>query len=276
MAVMPARNYIELVEKTMRVLEAIADADRSLALSEIANRVALVKSSTFRILFTLSEIGYVEKVDGNGAYAATPRLKALARVPASHTSFLSVARARLQEVSRKLHESAWLAEWRNGSVVMVDVAEVSHALRLSLNVGDPCPLHASALGKAIAAHLSPDELRSMLGSGRLPRFTGRTISSRRQLAEHLSLVRGTGYSVNEEETFLGALAIGAPVFDSDGRAFAAVSVTAPTVRCSELKRETMIAEVKRAASAISDNLARVHFRATVRPGGKFQAKTYGA
>ena len=178
MTVMPARNYIELVEKTMRVLEAIADADRSLALSEIANRVALVKSSTFRILFTLSEIGYVEKVDGNGAYAATPRLKALARVPASHTSFLSVARARLQEVSRKLHESAWLAEWRNGSFVMVDVAEVSHALRLSLNVGDPCPLHASALGKAIAAHLSPDELRSMLGSGRLPRFTGRTISNR--------------------------------------------------------------------------------------------------
>lgn len=273
---MAARNYIELVEKTMRVLEAIGDTDRALVLTEIAKRVGLVKSSTFRILFTLTELGYIEKVDGNGAYAATPRLIALARVPASHPSLVSVARPRLQELCRRLRESAWLAEWRNGSVIMIDVAETSHALRLSLNVGDPCPLHASALGKAIAAHISPGELRSVLGGGRLPRYTGRTISSRRELAQHLLTVRRTGCSVNEEETILGALAIGAPVFDFDGRAFAAISVTAPTARCSELKRQSMIGEVKRAASAISDSLSRVHFRATIRPGSEIQARTYGA
>ena len=58
---MAARNHIELIEKTFRVLEAIADSESGLTLSTLAARSSLVKSSTFRILFTLGELGYVEK-----------------------------------------------------------------------------------------------------------------------------------------------------------------------------------------------------------------------
>jgi len=63
-------------------------------------------------------------------------------------SLIGIARPRLQEMCAKLRESAWLAEWRNGTVLMIDVAESSsHALQLALNLGDRCPLHASALAR---------------------------------------------------------------------------------------------------------------------------------
>jgi IclR family acetate operon transcriptional repressor len=275
--IMAARNYIELVEKTLRVLESLSESEPGIALGELAARVGLVKSSLFRILFTLSKLGYVEKVSPDGVYASTHRLQALARKSMRRPSLIGIARPRLQEMCAKLRESAWLAEWRNGTVLMIDVAESSsHALQLALNLGDRCPLHASALGKVIASHLSRAELASVLDKGRLARYTERTISSRKVLLAQLAAIRRDGYGLNDEETIPGALAIGAPVFDSTGRAFAAVSVTAPTVRCSPAKRHEMIDETMRAASTISEDLARVEFVASFRMTETETEKTYGS
>lgn len=274
---MAARNYIELVEKTLRVLESLSESEAGIALGELAARVGLVKSSLFRILFTLSKLGYVEKVGTEGVYASTHRLQELARKPVRRPSLISIVRPRLQEMCAKLRESAWLAEWRSGTVIMIDVAESSsHAMQLALNVGDRCPLHASALGKVIAAHLSRAELELVLGKGRLARYTERSVSSRKALLTQLAAIRRDGYGINDEETIRGALAIGAPVFDSTGRAFAAVSVTAPTARCSPAKRHEMIAETMRVASTISEDLARVEFVASFRMTETETEKTYGS
>jgi DNA-binding IclR family transcriptional regulator len=274
---MAARNYIELVEKTLRVLESLSESEAGIALGELAARVGLVKSSLFRILFTLNKLGYVEKVGSEGVYASTHRLQALARKPIRRPSLIGIARPQLQEMCEKLRESAWLAEWRNGTVIMIDVAESSsHALQLALNVGDRCPLHASALGKVIAAHLSRAELASVLGKDRLARYTERSVCNRKALLAQLAAIRRDGYGLNDEETIRGALAIGAPVFDSTGRAFAAVSVTAPTARCFPAKKREMIAETIRAASVISEDLAHAGFVANFRMTDTETEKTYGS
>jgi DNA-binding IclR family transcriptional regulator len=273
---MAARNYIELVEKTLRVLESLGESEEGIPLGVLAARVGLVKSSVFRILFTLNKLGYVEKVSPEGVYASTHRLQALARKPVRRPGLIGIARPRLQELCTKLHESAWLAEWRNGTVIMIDVAEsFSHALQLALNVGDRCPLHASALGKVIAAHLSRAELEFVLGKERLARYTERSVSSRKALLAQFALIRRDGYGVNDEETIRGALAIGAPVFDSTGRAFAAVSVTAPTARCFPAIKREMISETIRVASVISEELAQAAFVANFRMTGSETEKTYG-
>jgi DNA-binding IclR family transcriptional regulator len=145
-------------------------------------------------------------------------------------------------------------------VILVDVAEAPQCLRLSLDVGDMCPLHATAVGKAIAAHMTPAALEAALGGGKLRRFTSHTISSRAALREELNRVRRRGYALNEEESIEGALLVGAPIFDSLGNAFAAVSVNALAARCSAEKRRAMIAAVKHAAEAITKELVDVGFR----------------
>ncbi|MBI3470608.1 MAG: helix-turn-helix domain-containing protein, partial [Candidatus Solibacter usitatus] len=63
---MPARNHIDLVGKTLRVLEALSEQEHGAGLKDVAGRVGLVKSSVFRILFTLREMGYVEQAEPNG------------------------------------------------------------------------------------------------------------------------------------------------------------------------------------------------------------------
>jgi DNA-binding IclR family transcriptional regulator len=64
---MPARNHIDLTVKTMRVLEALVDSADGASLKDVSLRLGLIKSSAFRILFTLKELGYVEQIGENGA-----------------------------------------------------------------------------------------------------------------------------------------------------------------------------------------------------------------
>jgi IclR family acetate operon transcriptional repressor len=256
---MAARNHIDLVEKTLRVLEALGESARGVHLKAIVSRVGLVKSSVYRILYTLKELGYVEQPSSNGAYRLTLKLLALSRKTAFSPSLVKVARPHLTRLRDELEEPVWLAEQRAGVVILVDVVEAPQPLRLSYGVGDRCPLHATALGKAIAAHMSPQQLNLALGAGELPRFTPHTITARPQLLAELARVRRRGFAVNEEETVEGAVIVGSPVLDSDGHAFAAISVSTLTVRCSARKREKMIRAVRNTAAAITADLAGLGF-----------------
>src|SRR5579883_1260970 len=72
---MPANNYIAVIQRTMLVLEAFR-GQRNLRLADLAARTRMVKSSVFRILFTLERLGYVEK-GADGRYSISSRLARL-------------------------------------------------------------------------------------------------------------------------------------------------------------------------------------------------------
>lgn len=261
---MPARNHVEVVARTFRVLEALAGGPAELR--EIAARSGLGKSTAFRILYTLKELGYVEQPGPTAPYHLSWKMTALARRAGADRVLAEVARPYLVRLRDQLEESAWLAELRRGAVVITDGVHAAHKLRLSLDLGDACPLHASALGKAVAAWLPESIRRQMLGEGPLPRFTRRTNTSRARLAEELERVRRAGYSVNDEETVEGAFLAGAPVFDAAGRVCAAISVSAPKARLSAAKRKAMTSGVREAAAQLSRDLATLGFVSPHWPG----------
>ncbi len=76
---MPAKNHIDLVVKTLAVMESLAASEHGKALKEISADVSLVKSSVFRILYTLKEAGYVEQTDASGIYRLTLKTGGLVR-----------------------------------------------------------------------------------------------------------------------------------------------------------------------------------------------------
>jgi DNA-binding IclR family transcriptional regulator len=256
----PTNNHIELIEKAMRILEVLAKEEAPIDLKNLTAHVGMVKSSVFRILYTLRELGYVEQ-RGRGSYCLTAKMFALASRSAIRHTLIEVAHPHLVHLRDALNESAWLAEWRGDRVVLTDVAEARHKLRLSLGVGDSCPLHASALGKSIAAFLSPEALAAALGTETLTRLTDRTITDRAQLLRELAKVRASGLASNEEETIEGAILVGAPIFDCRGVVFAAISLSCPTARYTPQKRRDMDALVKEASQSISQQLADQGFRA---------------
>jgi DNA-binding IclR family transcriptional regulator len=255
---MPA-SQVQLVAKTLQILEALGEHENGASLKPLAQRAGLVKSTAYRILQSLRQLGYVEQSGPNGDYRLTLKLLALARQPARRPSLAAAARPHLIRLRDALGESAWLAEWRQGAVVLIEVSEAPQRLQLSYGIGDRCPLHATALGKSVVAYMNPAAREAALGKGRLEVFTRRTITSRAKLSQELARVQRRGFAVNDGETVEGAMVIGAPIFDAEGRAFAAVSASALAARLPAAKRRDMIAAVVEAASAISRELAGLGF-----------------
>jgi DNA-binding IclR family transcriptional regulator len=258
---MPARNHIDLTVKTMSVLESLVESPEGASLKDVAARVSLIKSSVFRILFTLKELGYVEQVSESGRYRLTFKTAGLVRRSIEHLTLGKLARSRLVNLRDRLQESVWLAERRRHGIILIDVVEASHPLKLAFDVGDLCPVHATALGKAIAAFLSPEQVDRLLPKGKLPKLTSRTLTSRTELKAELARVRQHGYAINAEETIEGAILVGAPLFDSQGRVFAGISVSAPTARCSPQKRREIVEQVLAASGLITRDLRDAAFKA---------------
>jgi DNA-binding IclR family transcriptional regulator len=258
---MTARNHIDLTVKTMSVLESLVESAEGASLKDIAAQVGLVKSSVFRILFTLKEIGYVEQVGESGRYRLTFKTTGLVRRATEHLTLSKIARPHLVNLRDRLRESVWLAEQRRHGIVLIEALEVSHPLKLSFDVGDLCPIYATALGKAIAAYLSPKQVNALLPKGKLPKLTSRTLTSRSELKAELLRVQQRGYAINDEETIAGAILVGAPLFDSLGKVFAAISMSTPTARCSPKKRKEIVEQVLAASIAITRNLRDAAFMA---------------
>jgi IclR family acetate operon transcriptional repressor len=261
---MPARNHIDLTVKTMSVLESLVESPEGASLKDIAARVSLIKSSVFRILFTLKELGYVEQVNESGRYRLTFKTAGLVRRSIEHLTLSKLARSYLVDLRDRLQESAWLAERRRHGIILIDVVEASHPLKLAFDVGDLCPVHATALGKAIAAFLPSDQVDALLPKGKLPKLTSHTLTSRAELKAELARVRQHGYAINAEETIEGAILVGAPVFDSQGKVFAGISVSVPTARCSPRKRREIVEEVLAASGLITRDLRDAAFKAPER------------
>ena len=57
----PRRNLLPSVDRTITVLEFIAQSKRGCSVSEISRNLALPKSSTFLVLATLVNRGYLKK-----------------------------------------------------------------------------------------------------------------------------------------------------------------------------------------------------------------------
>ena len=85
--------------------------------------------------------------------------------------------------------------------------------------------HSTALGKAMLAFKSYEELKEIYKSYTLYKHTENTITSLDKLHIDLRKVKMSGYSINEAENFNYVYGVGAPILDSQQRAIAAVSLS---------------------------------------------------
>jgi IclR family acetate operon transcriptional repressor len=110
-------------------------------------------------------------------------------------------------------------------VVYIEKVESPGPFRLHSTIGGRAPVHCTALGKAILAQRTQEEIGMVVEKG-LGARTPNTITDPRRFHEELASVRNYGYSVDNEENREGICCVGAPIFDFHGQCNAAISVTA--------------------------------------------------
>jgi DNA-binding IclR family transcriptional regulator len=252
----PAKDkyFSRAVSKALEVLEFLQAEGSSLQMNEIAQRLKLSKTSTFRLLRTLETLGYVTS-DGRGRYMLSPGIHAV--TPTQWVGKLvRVASPHLQTLNMELAETASLAALFDNRVEVVAVIESPHVIRMSNVLGSILPPNASSLGKVIAAFQAPEQREKLLRSFKIYRFTEHTITDQRDLSQEYERVRRQKYAIDREECTYDGVCFSVPVFDSGGQVSAAISVSIPKSRVRDADHEVqIISALHHASERLTQDLA---------------------
>lgn len=248
---------VGVISKVFKILEAIQGAPSGLTLKPICDVTGVHKSTAHRFLKHLEHDGYLIRTD-NGAYLIGPKFSQLS-VRANHRATLqAVARPILWELWKSTRETVNLATLDQGMVLYIEVIESPHEFRLASRVGSRRSLHATALGKALAAFLPEEQREKVLSAIQFQPVTANTIMNLVQFREELDIVRKQGYAVDDEETTLGARCVGVPILGAGHEVIAAVSVSGPITRISPNQVPLLAGAVMSAARAISVAMGIAH------------------
>src|ERR1700752_5353749 len=165
---------VGVISKVLLILEARQGSSAGLGLKAICDLTGIHKSTAHRFLKHLERERYLIRPEA-GAYLIGPRLSQMSARNNDGATLQAVARPILWELWKSTQETVNLAVLDQGTVLYVDVIESPHEFRLSSRVGTRRSLHVTALGKSLAAFLSPETRDSTLSAISFQPATPRTI-----------------------------------------------------------------------------------------------------
>ncbi|NIM95338.1 MAG: helix-turn-helix domain-containing protein [Anaerolineales bacterium] len=223
-------NEVRALSRGLCLLEILAAAPQGLALTDMAEKADLSKSSTHRLLHTLISNGYVLQNPSTCHYLPTRKLLKLSHQMMEGTSFRSIAHPHLRQLAETTGETAHLVLLENGDAVYVEKVESPNSIRMVSSIGMRVPLHCTGVGKAILAHLPHGELQEILETRELRRYTENTITNQDDLLLNLKDTVERGYAIDYGEHEEHVCCIAAPLFARTEKVIGAVSIAAVSYR----------------------------------------------
>ena len=219
------KNYLSgSIKKALSVMECVGKSTKPLKASEVSNLTKLERATSFRILTYLTSLGYLFKDNSTNLYSLGHKIFEYGDKSDFLKSLTTLCLDSIRQLSIETQHITYLAVLEGPHVVYCDKVapagdSAPRAFRMRLDA------HSCALGKAMLAHKSYDELKEIYKSYSLHKHTSNTITSLDKLYNELRKIKNTGYSVNEAETFDYVYGIGAAIIDSQKRAIAAISIS---------------------------------------------------
>src|SRR5690625_945061 len=221
---------IQVLDRAMRLLDALARDDEPMALKDLALATGLHTSTTHRILNDLVVGRYVERVD-NGLYRLGMRLLELGSLVKARLNVRTIALEHMRELHKATGQTVNLALRQGDEIVYVERAWNEYSgMQVVRAIGGHAPLHLTSTGKLFLSAWGSRQVRAyVMRTG----FAGNTRNSLTRYADldsGLNAVRRHGYARDNEELELGVRCIAAGIYDESGELVAGLSVSAPADR----------------------------------------------
>ena len=243
---------VQSVARTLDILELLGTTDRPLGVVAIAEAVGLPQGTAHRLLQTVLQRGWVRQDEDRRYGLGSTMLRFGETI---HKQLAAAARPYLQRVVVLTGETANLAVLEGDHVVYVDQVASRHRLRTFAEVGHRVPLHSTAVGKVLAAHLDGEEVRTSLKRAGLPVRTSLTITDLGRFEGEMVSVRRLGYAVDDGEEAEGIFCVAVPVGDPEGGALCALSISAPASRVSGAQAPGLSSTLRAVAGELASALA---------------------
>ena len=254
----------QTVQKALNLLEALVRSGQPRRLTELARQLGLTKPNVYRLLSTLSVLGYVKKDPVTSLYSPTLKMWEMGSLLVRDVDLVAVANPRLRRLCDEAHESVQIAVFDAGFAVYVDKVDSSHPLKAMTTIGSRIPATVVSTGKAILAWLPSEALD--LAFQQVKRYTPITLMRRKDIEQDLRETRDRGYAINRGEFRSGVTGIAAPIRDRSGGVIASISVWGAESNILGPRREELALLAMNAARDISRDLG--YLEAGVAPPAK--------
>jgi IclR family acetate operon transcriptional repressor len=246
------------VNRALSALELVADAGE-LGVTELGRRLGVHKATASRLAATLADRGLLERDPQTDRYRLGFGLVRLAGAAMARLDLVSSARATLDDLAERTHETVTIGVLSHDDVVSVDQVTGTRSIVSVSWVGKRTPLHTTSTGKVFLAFMGDDERERRLAEP-LEAATPRSVTSPETMRTQLAEIRNRGYAQTLEELEVGLNAVAAPVRQGDGTVIAALSVSGPSFRLRPVDLPRIGQQTIEAADAVSRRLGYVERR----------------
>jgi len=224
------RQSVKSLFKMLEVLEAFSSTEPELSVVEIARRTGLPRTTVHRIVDSLRSVGFLEQDASRDRYRLGLKLFELGGSALMNLPLYREAPPFVDTLAKLSGEDVHLCIFDGAQMVFVNrrsqIAPRPHNTVITMEAS---PCHSTGVGKAALAFQSDVVIDRVIRAG-LPRFTPNTIVEPKRLKAELAAIRTRGYSIDDCEHEPELRCVGAPIRNSAGRVFAAISASGPTKR----------------------------------------------
>lgn len=228
----PRAGSIQVLRRAALLLEELSNEGRPVPLSELSRRVNLNKSTTFNILSTLVEIGFVATT-ADRQYRLGPGLLRLGAAFQDSIEIRAVAQPYMVELRDLTGETVTLHVRQGEHRVCIEQVPSLQPIRRVVPLGRPRDLYLGAIGQVLMGGLSQAELTAYLAGDPFPGVTAKTITDPGKLHARVHKVLSDGYAFAGQESDPEVSSLAIPLLDSAGSIAAGLAVSGPFTRWTQ-------------------------------------------
>lgn len=224
------RYRIESLSKGLLVLRLFDENTISLKLREICDRTGIPMPTAFRIVATLEEDGFLERM-ADGSVQPGVAVLSLGSAALRGSSLVQLSERPLRHLAEITGETVNLGVLVDDQVLYLARLRNADLVTANVQVGSTLPAVYTSMGKLLLAYLEPAELDRRIG---LHSFSGggpNAVKSRAELDQRLIAIRSQGYSIQDQELAQGLRSVSVPVFaGSSATPAAAINIAVSSQR----------------------------------------------
>ncbi len=237
--------------KTLGLLSSLAKEPRHWTLKELSQQTGIDKSTAYRLLRTMRDLGFVEKDMGTKTYSTGPRLRSL--LYSAQDQWIHAARPALRSLSESLGVTVAIRLREGNQMVVIDRVESQGHLRVTYPIGDRHPITFGGSGKLFLAYLSKNEVVELIKSVDSEKGEGGLAMSR--FWTELRRIKNRGHAITRGVVTRGIVTVSIPILGKHGEILGVLSLSWPSVQYPPGSITKIIAIGKARASEISSKLS---------------------
>lgn len=243
-----------MITKSFEVLELLSKNPQGLTLQEIVTLLQYPKSSLYKIVLNLQELGYLGREMDSSRYFLTRKLLTLGVTAFNSSNIIERSKEYMKLLRDEVGESVMIGTLIDDEVVLLEQITGSLDFVFTLKQGMKFNLYSTAPGKVILAFLSKEKQKEILNNLQLEAINEYTITDKELLKQELEIIRQNGYAADINETVEGVHCIAAPIWDETKNAIACVWTSGPAGRLPKKDIEAIALRIVECGLSISRNI----------------------